>query len=255
MSSIGPPSPITPLATLRNSVLEFLLTLALLFGVTTIVRWVVGPSPVSSAIPVIRLQLLIVGATVGALVTGLILSPAGRLSGGHVNPAITFTMWRFRAFPGASVVPYIVAQLTGSVLGVLAARSAWGAVIDSPPVSDAAVRPGPGWSSLALFPAEAATLAVIMLFVGWFLSVPTLARFVPGLVGFLVGLAIALLGAITGACANPARQFGPALVSGQWDFLWVYVTAPMVGGFLAAALRSLFARRSPLTHKLCGPRT
>lgn len=253
MSPTGPRRPCAPSVILRNSALEFLLALVLLFGVTTIVRWVIGPSPVSSAVPTTGVQLLIVGAAVGALLSGLILSPAGRVSGGHVNPAITLTMWRFKVFPGVSVVPYIVAQLAGSVVGVLVARSAWGAVTDSPPVSDAALQPGAGWSSPALFPAEAATLAVIVLFVGGFLSVPRLAPLVPGLVGFLVGLAIVLLGAITGGCANPARQFGPALVSGQWKFLWVYLTAPMVGGFLAAALRGLVARRRVLTHNLCGP--
>ncbi|MFD7996154.1 MIP/aquaporin family protein [Streptomyces mexicanus] len=252
MSSTAPPRPSTPSVTLRNSLLEFLLALMLLFGVTTIVRWVIGPSPISSAVTAPGLQLLIVGAAVGALLSGLVLSPAGQRSGGHVNPAITLSMWRFRVFPGASVVPYIAAQLAGSVLGVLVARRVWGPVTDSPPVNDAALRPGPGWSSLALFPAEAATLAVMVLTVGWFLSVPRLVPFVPALIGILVGLAIVLLGTVTGGCANPARQFGPALVSGQWNFLWVYLTAPMVGGFLAAALHSAFAGRRLVTHKLCG---
>ncbi|MFJ9030433.1 MIP/aquaporin family protein [Streptomyces sp. NPDC102274] len=253
-ASAAPARATSPSVILRNSLLELLLALVLLFGVTTIVRWVVGPSPISSAIPPVEVQLLIVGVAVGVLLWGLIVSPVGRVSGGHINPAITLTMWRFRVFPGVSVVPYILAQLAGSVLGVLVARSVWGGVIDNPPVSDAALRPAPGWSSLALFPAEAASMAVIVLLVGWFLSVPRLAPLVPGVVGLLVGLGITLLGPITGGCINPARQFGPALVSGHLDFLWIYLLAPMVGALLAAALHQVLACRAVLTHRLCGTR-
>jgi glycerol uptake facilitator-like aquaporin len=80
---------------LRDSALELLLTLFMLFGVTSIIRWVIGPSPISGTIPQIQVELLIVGASVGILITGLILSPLGRITGGHMNPAISFAMWRF----------------------------------------------------------------------------------------------------------------------------------------------------------------
>jgi hypothetical protein len=84
---------------LWHSALEFLLTFVLLFGVVTIVRWVIGPSVVARTIPHIHLQVLIIGTAVGLLITGLILSPPGRASGGHVNPAISLAMWRFGSFP------------------------------------------------------------------------------------------------------------------------------------------------------------
>jgi glycerol uptake facilitator-like aquaporin len=111
---------------IRHSALELLLTSVMLFGVTTIVRWVIGPSPISRTIPQIQAELLIVGAGVGILIAGLILSPAGRITGGHMNPAISLAMWRFGVFPGVGVVPYVVAQVLGSVLGVLIARVVWG---------------------------------------------------------------------------------------------------------------------------------
>ncbi len=67
---------VIPLRTvIGHSALEFLLTFVLLFGVVTIVRWVIGPSAVARAIPDIHLQLLIIGTAVGLLVAGLILSP------------------------------------------------------------------------------------------------------------------------------------------------------------------------------------
>ncbi len=81
--------PISMRTIIWHSVLEFFLTFVLLFGVVTFVRWVIGPSAIFRAIPQIHLQLLVVGTAVGLLVAGLILSPPGRASGGHMNPAIS----------------------------------------------------------------------------------------------------------------------------------------------------------------------
>ena len=100
----------------RDSGFELMLTFVLLFGVVSIVRWVIGPSPISRAIPGIHAELCIVGAAVGLLLAGLILSPPGRASGGHANPAISLAMWRFGVFPAAGVVPYAIAQLLGSMV-------------------------------------------------------------------------------------------------------------------------------------------
>lgn len=56
-----------------------------------------------------------------------------------------------------------------------------------------------------------------------------------------------------GGSVNPARQFGPATLSGQTDFLWVYLVAPMVGALLATWFREIIQRRRDvLTHRLCG---
>ncbi|GGT33383.1 MIP/aquaporin family protein [Streptomyces chromofuscus] len=242
--------PTAPFPTFRHSAQELLLTFVLLFGVVTIVRWVMGPSAVSDAIPGVHLKLIVVGASVGLLVTGLILSPPGKQSGGHMNPAISLAMWRFGVFPGAAVVPYIAAQLAGSLLGVLAARGVWGSVAGAPPVAHAALQPAPGWSATVLFLAETASMGVLVLIVGLFLPTHRLTRFIPHVVGLLVGLAIALLGTSTGGSLNPARQFGPALAAGQSGFLWVYLLAPMLGALLAPVVGSLLPgdHRAP-THR------
>ena len=237
----------------RESAIELILTSILLFGVVTIVRWVIGPSPISRAIPGIHVELWIVGAAVALLLAGLILSPPGRASGGHTNPAISLAMWRFGVFPGAGVVPYSIAQLLGSVLGVVAARTVWGHIVAEPPVVYAALQPGPGWSTWGLFVVETLGMTVIALVVGLCLAVPRLTSFVPWIVASLVGLGIALLGTATGGSLNPARQFGPAVVSGQTRLLWAYLLAPMFGAAIAAWLRRKIQRqRRVLTHRLCG---
>lgn len=158
-----------------------------------------------------------------------------------------------RWFPAAKVVPYIVAQLLGSVLGVLAARAVWGATVEQPPVLYAVIQPAPTWSVTPLFAAELIGMGVIVFAVGYFLSVPRLAPLVPWLVGILIGLGIALLGTQTGGSLNPARQFGPAVISGHTAELWVFLIAPMVGAELAARLlHAVRKRRQVLTHRLCG---
>lgn len=237
----------------RDSAFEFVLTTVLLFGVVTIVRWVIGPSPISRAMPGIHIELMVVGAAVGLLLAGLILSPAGRASGGHTNPAISLAMWRFGVFPGAGVVPYAVAQLLGSVLGVVAAREVWGPVVAASPVEYAVLQPGQGWSTWGLFVGEALGMAVIIFIVGVCLAVHRLTPFVPWIVGALVGTGIAALGTTTGGSLNPARQFGPALLSRATPYLWVYLLAPMLGAEFAVWIRqAIQSRRAVLTHKLCG---
>jgi glycerol uptake facilitator-like aquaporin len=236
-----------------HSGLECLLTCALVFASITVARWVVGPSPVSAAIPRIHLRLLIIGACFVLILAGLILSRPGKISGGHMNPAVSFAMWRFGVFPGSSVVSYIVAQLAGSLLGVLVGRAVWGPVVADPPVSYSAVQPGPGVPAGVVFLGEAVSMGVILYLIGLFLTTPRLARLIPWLVGFLIGAGIASLGTTTGASLDPARQFGPAVISGQLDFLWIYLLAPMVGAAVAAAVFNLAHRgRTVLTHRLCG---
>jgi glycerol uptake facilitator-like aquaporin len=237
----------------RHTAYEFILTSILLFGVASIVRWVIGPSVVSWAIPEIHAELVLVAVAVALLLAGLILSPLGRASGGHMNPAISLAMWRFGVFPGVGIVPYTIAQLLGSVAGVVAARLLWGHVIAERPVAYAVLQPGPVWTTGELFAAETVSMVVIVLIVGILLAEDGAAPFVPWVVGVLIGTAIAVLGTSTGGSVNPARQFGPAVMSGETRFLWVYLLAPMLGAVIAAWLRQTIQhRRAVLTHRLCG---
>lgn len=99
-------------------------------------------------------------------------------------------------------------------------------------------------------------MGVIVFLVGYFLSVSRLAPRVPWLVGGLIGLGIAALGTQTGGSLNPARQFGPAVVSGHTEELWVFLVAPMAGAELAPRLlRAIQKRHRVLTSRLCGTRS
>jgi glycerol uptake facilitator-like aquaporin len=237
---------------LLHSSFEALLTSILLFGIETAVRFVIGPSRLSRAIPEMHGELLVVGAIVGLLVAALIASKPGKASGGHMNPAITLAMWRIGRFPGRAVLPYAAAQFAGSLLGVLAARGVWGSTLAARSVDYGALRPGSGWSGASLFAVEAASMGVIILLVGLSLSVRRLTAALPWVVGGLVGAAIAGLGTYTGGSDNPARQFGPAIFAAQYGFLAIYLIAPLVGATLAAWLLPTLCRCA-LTRRPCRP--
>jgi glycerol uptake facilitator protein/aquaporin Z len=63
---------------------------------------------------------------------------------------------------------------------------------------------------------------------------------------------IAGLGPLSGGAVNPARQLGPAVLSGEDRFLWIYLIAPLVGAAIAGVVHTRLHRRPLLTHRLCG---
>ncbi|MFE2145222.1 MIP/aquaporin family protein [Streptomyces sp. NPDC059456] len=222
-----------------HPLLEFALTTLLVFAVVTIVRWVFDPaSPL--ALANLHLALLVVGALVGVLLFALLRSPWGRRSGAHVNPAVTLALWRLGVFPGRGVAAYVAAQLGGSVAGTVLARLAWGPAVAR--VGYGAAVAAPSWNGWAVFTAEAGCLVVVTLVIGFFLVHPARARWFPPALAVLVGAIVAGLGPLSGGSANPARQFGPVLLSGSTAGLWIYLAAPALGAVLGAAAHRFIAR-------------
>ncbi|WP_328619078.1 MIP/aquaporin family protein [Streptomyces sp. NBC_00354] len=218
---------------------EFALTAMLMFTVVTVIRWVLDPaSPL--ALANVHLALLLVGALAGALVFGLLRSPWGRRSGAHMNPAITLALWLLRAFPGRGVAVYVVAQLGGSVAGTALARLAWGPAVAR--VGYGAAAAAPSWNGWTVFAAEAGCLVVVTVMIGFFLAHPARERWFPWVLAVLICAIIAVLGPLSGGSANPARQFGPALMSGTTAGLWIYLVAPALGAVLGAAAHHLILR-------------
>ncbi|MEV5616100.1 MIP/aquaporin family protein [Streptomyces bacillaris] len=230
------PSPSVPPSLVLRVCCEFGLTAVLLLGVVTGVRWLFAPDGYGGG----GAAFAVLGAGVGALLAALMLSAPGRRSGAHLNPAVTLALWRLGAFPGRDVLPYCLAQLGGSVAGTWLGAVVWGPVVARPPVGYAAVRPGPGWGEGAVVAAEAGVLAASALMLAGLLARPVGRRLLPYAVGLVTALVIALLGPLTGGSANPARQFGPALLAweagGTGPLLWAYVAGPVLGAVAGAVL-------------------
>ena len=163
----------------------------------------------------------------------------GHISGGHFNPAVTFGFFATRRMSAGMTVLYWIAQLSGAVLGAWILSVAYqGGPPDAhlgAPAVDPSIRP--------IYAMVLEAVAAFMLLTVVFGSAVD-PRAPKGFAGLAIGLTITaniLMGAsLTGACFNPARGFGPALVSGYWQDQWVYWVGPLLGGGVAAILYDRF---------------
>jgi aquaporin NIP len=183
--------------------------------------------------------------TVGiALVFGLVIMvmvyAIGHLSGAHINPAVTLAFTMTRHFPAREAAAYIAAQLTGATVGALLLLAVW----TSKPASLGATVPSVGVGSALAYEA---VLSAFLMFV--ILAVATDTRAVGAAaaiaIGGTIGLDALFGGPVTGASMNPARSFGPALVSGEWTDFWIYVVGPVLGAGLGGLAYQLVRGEHP----------
>ncbi|MFJ2644667.1 MULTISPECIES: MIP/aquaporin family protein [unclassified Streptomyces] len=228
---------------LRHAACEFGLTGLLLFFAVTGVRWLIAPdSPILAHD--VHYALAILGITIGLFLTVLMMSPPGRRSGGHLNPAVTLALWRLGAFPSRAVVPYVTAQLAGSVAEKALGRLVWGPAGSRVPVGYATVHADPAWDATAILTAETGVLVLLTMMFSVLLAHPAGRRLLPCAVGLATAVVVATFGPLSGGSANPARQFGPAPLAQDTTRLWIYLLAPVLGAVLVAALVAL---AKPLT--------
>ncbi len=171
-------------------------------------------------------------AAAHGVILAIMVSAFGHISGGHFNPAVTTGLWAGNKIGGALAALYIGAQLVGAVAAGVALRIVFPENVWRPVhLGTPGLAPGVGFST-AVF------LEILMTF---FLVTAVYGTAVdargPKIGGFAIGLTvfcdILLGGPLTGASMNPARTFGPALVSGYWDNHLVYWIGPLIGGALA----------------------
>jgi MIP family channel proteins len=172
---------------------------------------------------------------VNAFVLFALIASVGIASGGHFNPAVTTAFIALRRIDPIDGLVYILAQLSGGVLGALMTK--W-LLLDEGRASDYGV---PQISDLVGSTAQAGAIEGIGAFF-LVLTVLTLAlnpetrKWAPLAIGAALGVVVMIFGPLTGGAVNPARWFGPALVGNEFTDAWVYVVAPLVGGAVAAAL-------------------
>src|SRR6202789_435413 len=164
----------------------------------------------------------------GLMVTAIILF-MGAVSGAHLNPAVSLAFALRRDFPWKRVPGYIVIQLIGATLACLFLRLVFG---DTQHLG--ATLPGPGYKSWQALLME---IVLTTLLVSVILGTASAAQNVGAIAALGVGGYIALTGLwaapVSGTSMNPARSFGPALVSGDFTSYWVYVAGPIIGAVIA----------------------
>ncbi len=170
----------------------------------------------------------------------------GHISGAHLNPAVTFGFWVARRFPGREVAPYVAAQIAGATAGAFAVRGAVG-----PFAVLAATRP-----AIPVLPALGVEIVLSFFLMLVVMAVATDARVsgeVAGLaVGFIVMVDALMGGPLTGASMNPARSFGPALATGQWESHWIYWIGPLIGMAIAVLIYDYLRHGFSHDHKSVG---
>jgi aquaporin Z len=169
------------------------------------------------------------------LAIALLVSALGHISGGLFNPALTLGLWVTRRLDTPNTIAYIIAQLIGAVLAALLL------VILFPEVlRDARDLGTPQLNPSITFAQGVGIEIVLTVFLMLAVFGTALDNRGPNIGGFGIGLVITMdifaAGGLTGAAMNPARAFGPALLSGTWDDQLVYWIGPIVGAVLAALL-------------------
>lgn len=204
-------------------------------------------SPLASLITDSAVGRIPMGAAMGLTAMAIIYSPFGRRSGAHMNPAVTLAFLRLGKITAADTAGYVAAQFAGGALGAVAALLALGGLPADPSVNFIATTPGM-WGTAVAFVAEAAISFALMLTVLAVSNRPALARFTGVAAGLVLALDIVFEAPLSGTSMNPARSFGPAVLAGTLDSLWLYATAPLLGMLSAA---ELFVRTHGFSHVRC----
>lgn len=174
----------------------------------------------------------VVGLTYAFVLTILVFT-FGAASGGHFNPAITVGAALMKKIAAVDAVIYILAQLSGGVLGALLTKAL---LLDEGRAANygaATVSPLLG-GAFAGFVVEAlGTFLLVLTVLVVALGVRAVRDWAPLAIGLAFGLVGLILVPLTGGSVNPARWFGPALVSGEFSDAWAYIVGPVVGAVLA----------------------
>ena len=171
---------------------------------------------------------LVFGAVVSCIIFAF-----GDVSGAHVNPAVTIAFWIARRFEVKEIAPYILSQVAG---GIAASATLHFLFRDSKLLGGTI----PAGSDMQSFVLEFLLTFFLMLLI---MQVSTGSKekgmFAALAVGAMVGLEALFAGPVCGASMNPIRSLAPAVVSGYYEHLWIYLTATFAGAAGAVGVWSV----------------
>jgi aquaporin NIP len=167
-----------------------------------------------------------IAATFGLIVLAMIYT-FGETSGAHFNPAVSIGFWVSGRFEGKKVLPYILSQVGGALFASGLLRLLF-------PTNQLLGTTLPAGSSMQSFVLEFILTYFLMLVI---INVSQGSKEIGVLAGIAIGATVLLeamfAGPICGASMNPARSLAPALVSGNLQMLWIYLSAPVLGAICA----------------------
>lgn len=182
------------------------------------------------------------------LVITVMIYACGHISGAHFNPAVTIAFAISGDFPLNNVIQYLISQLLGAISASLLLKLLFGNVLYL-------------GTTLPVLPSgnAAVPVSIVVEFVFTFclmfviMSVATDSRaegsFAGLAIGFTVFLGALVAGPISGGSFNPARSIGPAIISGCYDHLWLYIAAPTFGAICASMIYKHLGNFSSMNMK------
>ncbi len=166
-------------------------------------------------------------ATAWGLVVMIMIFAYGRISGAHMNPAVTVTLVALKLHPKRQLFPYLVAQVIGAFLASLTLR----VLFPEDELLGASLPQGEVWQSGILEFILTFLLMLVILLTSQGRRIEQ--YFAPIAIGMTVGLEALFAGPISNASMNPFRSLAPAVVSGHTEHLWLYLVATTAGALFA----------------------
>lgn len=167
-----------------------------------------------------------IAITFGLIVMSMIYA-LGNISGAHFNPAVTIAFTIAKKFPATKVIPYAIAQIAGALLASAVLKFLF-------PANELLGTTLPEGSEMQSFVIEFLLTFFLMLVI---ISVAHGSKEQGMFAGLAIGSVVLLeamfAGPISGASMNPARSIAPAVISGNFQHLWIYILAPILGATLA----------------------
>jgi aquaporin Z len=184
--------------------------LLVLGGLSVVIVMFGDGSPMTRSLPNEHVRMAVTAFLFGTIGSMIALSRIGKESGAHINPAVTLGFWLMRKLDTRAAFGYVIAQLLGAAVGALPLL-AWESMGRS--VAYGATLPGKGYSPSVVVMGEAVTTFGLIATLCVFLGFRHLRGYTPFVIPFLYAVMVPLEAHISGTSTNPARSFGPALIS------------------------------------------
>jgi aquaporin Z len=212
------------------------------FGTFWLVLGGCGSAVIAAAFPDVGIGLLGVALAFGLTVLTMAYA-IGHISGCHLNPAVSIGLWAGGRFPANELLPYIVAQVLGGIVGAgvlyLIASGKAGFDLSAGFASNGYGEHSPGgYSLLAALVAEVVMTMMFLLVILGATDSRAPAGFAPIAIGMCLTLIHLISIPVTNTSVNPARSTAVAVFVGDWatSQLWLFWVAPIAGGLLGAVV-------------------
>ncbi|XMB85888.1 MIP/aquaporin family protein [Mycoplasmatota bacterium WC44] len=156
----------------------------------------------------------------------------GNVSGAHFNPAVSIALWKEKEINSKHLLVYIVSQSAGAIIASLILVALFGNIANlgtTQPLQSL----GNNTVLISLIVEIIYTFILMIVILGSAVDTRSHQKFAGIAIGFTIAIGVLIIGPVSGASFNPARSIGPAIISGNLNYLWIYIVGPIIGTLLA----------------------